>query len=487
MSKVRTVASLLKRFGLQRTMFYYQHGRNERALPFSCFSLSLIEKDRMWKLAKNHPVSFGSVGETADYWMLIPKDAQVADVFMAAVTIALQRCKTAPKVVYTDLAVLDGANKESPLWEVEIPGVKGHQACFFPDYSPETAEHVDFFGGSICVSTQWMQSLGLTEESAIRDYLRKTAFAPNEVLHIPRVLSVQNHGVAALQQTLVAPKAETPMVSIVIPNKDQRETLQTCIDSILEHTQYPNYEVVVIENNSTEAETFAYYDSLQAPVRVVTCITDWNFSYINNYGVSQCHGDLLLFLNNDTQIQQDGWLQELVSQAMRPGVGAVGAKLVYPDGTIQHGGVTVGIRGVAGHAYINWPQDAGGYLNRLVTSQNVGAVTAACMMVPKQVFEQVGGFDEELKVAFNDTDLCMKIRTAGYRIVMAPEVVITHFESKSRGRDEQTPQKLARFNRESMRFQRRWFHEIICGDPTYNVHLSYDNDDFEVKKLWTQA
>ncbi|MCR5639867.1 MAG: glycosyltransferase family 2 protein [Lachnospiraceae bacterium] len=485
MGKVRTAASLVKRFGLRRTMFYYAHGRRERAIPFSCFSLNLIEKDRMWKLAKDHPISFAHVGEEGEYWMLLPAGARISTEFIAACTIALNQVKKRPKVIYTDVAISPEVSGDEAFWKISLPNVGEVSACFFPEYSLETAECLDFFGGVICVASAWAKEMGLSDDVEIRNFLRQQAFDEGEVLHIPRILSVQKHPVEFHRQTLVETKSDTPLVSIVIPNKDQRDTLKTCIDSILEKTAYPNYEIVVIENNSEESETFAYYESLQEPVRVVTCETDWNFSYINNFGVKHTKGSLLLFLNNDTQVLDANWLSEMVAYVQRSGVGAVGAKLCYPDGTIQHGGVTVGVRGVAGHAYINWPKEAKGYLHRLEFPQNVSAVTAACMMVPRDVFYQVGGFDESLKVAFNDTDLCMKIRDAGYRIVCLPQVVLTHFESKSRGHDDQNPQKLARFNRESMTFQRRWFHEIINGDPTYNVHLSYEDDNFEVKNLWT--
>ncbi len=487
MSKVRTALSLLKRFGFSRTLFYYDHRRLEKELPFSCFSLNSLQRDHLWKIAKKHPISFGRVGENAEYWLLIPDEATIAPDYMAACSIRIAECNRRPVVVYTDVAITGTLAPESEeiFWKIKIPGIGSSYACFFPDYSIETAEVLDYFGGAICVASEWARQNGLESEAEIRSVLRRTCFDQAEVLHIARVLSMQKHSVATLKEALQAPRNGLPKVSILIPNKDQVPTLKCCLESIRKYTDYPNYEVVVIENNSVEPETFAYYESLQAPVRVITCETDWNYSYINNYGVRACEGEILLFLNNDTKIRHSDWLRQMVAYAQREGVGAVGAKLLYPDDSIQHGGVTVGVRGVAGHGYIGWPGTSKGYLHRLEFPQNVGAVTAACMMVPRSVFEQVGGFDENMKVAFNDTDLCMKIRAAGYRIVLTPQVVLTHFESKSRGRDDQNPKKLARFNRESMLFQRRWFRELCVGDPSYNAHLSYDNDNFEVKNPWT--
>ncbi|MCR4999339.1 MAG: glycosyltransferase family 2 protein [Lachnospiraceae bacterium] len=486
MSKVRTAASLLKRFGLRRTIFYYEHRLIEKELPFSCFSLSLPESDGMWKRAKNHPISFGKIGEQADYWLLIPEGGEIAPEFLAACSIRIAECENRPKVVYTD-TIVGGNPSDYPkdaMWHMNVPGVGPARVALFPEYSIETSECVDYFGGALVVDALWAKNCNLQDEESLREFLRHHVFATGEVLHIPRILAKQQDDVQTLEIQHVETKDNKPLVSIIIPNKDHIDVLQTCLESLLSKTTYRNYEILVIENNSEEDATFAYYESLQDPVRVERCPLPWNYSAINNWAVTKTKGELLLFLNNDTEITDGAWLQRMVDYATRDGVGAVGAKLLFPDGTIQHGGVTVGIRGVAGHAYITWPGESIGYLHRLEFPQNVGAVTAACMMVPRKVFDEVGGFDEELKVAFNDTDLCMQIRRAGYRVVMQPQAVLTHFESKSRGRDEQSPEKLARFNQESMRFQRRWFREITIGDPSYNPHLSYENDNFEVGKQW---
>lgn len=273
-----------------------------------------------------------------------------------------------------------------------------------------------------------------------------------------------------------------PLVSILIPNKDHIDILKRCIDSILEKSTYRNYEIVIIENNSKEHATFAYYKELNVieNVRVITCVTDWNYSYINNYGFRVIKGQYCIFLNNDTELISPDWIENMLSFAMRKDIGVVGAKLFYPDGSIQHGGVTLGIRGVAGHAFHGRDGNDAGYMSRLITTQNLSAVTAACMMIPKEVFEEVHGFDEEYKVAFNDTDLCMRIREEGYGIVFDPRVQLIHYESKSRGTDEQTPEKLKRFNSESMRFQRQWKRELTMGDPFYNPNLTTRDDQFVI-------
>jgi GT2 family glycosyltransferase len=253
-----------------------------------------------------------------------------------------------------------------------------------------------------------------------------------------------------------------------------------CVTSVLEKSTYENYEILILENNSERQETFACYRQLETEekVRILTCKTDWNYSYINNYGAEHAAGEYLLLLNNDTEVITPDWIQEMLSFALRPDVGAVGARLFYPDGTIQHAGVTLGIRGVAGHAFHGASGEAPGYQNRIITAQDLTAVTAACMMIPVEIFREVGGFDESYKVAFNDTDLCMRIRRGGYQVVYQPAAQLYHYESKSRGSDESNPEKLRRFNRESMQFQRQWCKEIYQGDPFYNPNLSIWNDDF---------
>ncbi|MBO6215782.1 MAG: glycosyltransferase family 2 protein [Lachnospiraceae bacterium] len=273
--------------------------------------------------------------------------------------------------------------------------------------------------------------------------------------------------------------SEAPLISVIIANKDNADILKTCIDSIFEKTTYPNFEVLVVENNSTEAETYDYYDSIEDMVRIIPMETEFNYSYINNYGAALARGEYLLFLNNDTEVIDGGWMEEMLSYCMMPDIGAVGVKLIYPDGTLQHGGVTVGVRGVAGHAFIGSAANEYGYGYRLDTVQDLSAVTAACMMVKRDVFWEAYAFDENYKVAFNDSDLCLRIRNMGERILFLPDVRLKHFESRSRGRDEADPKKLRRFNRESNLFQREWFYQLLDGDPYYNPNLSYEDDSFK--------
>ena len=267
-----------------------------------------------------------------------------------------------------------------------------------------------------------------------------------------------------------------PKVSILIPNYEHIHDLRTCLKSIFNKTTWPNYEIVIVENNSTSRELFAYYEDIRrehANVRVVTWEGQFNYSAINNYGAQFCTGEYLLLLDNDTEVISPDWIEEMLMFAQRPDVGAVGAKLYYPDKTIQHAGVCLGLGGVAGHYYQHAPKENLGYMGRLLYSQNMTAVTAACMLLRRDVWEKVNGLDEDWAMAFNDVDLCIRIRKAGYLIVWTPFAELYHHESKSRG-TEDTPKKQARFRSEVLRFQQRWKKELEAGDPYYNPNLALD-------------
>ena len=272
-----------------------------------------------------------------------------------------------------------------------------------------------------------------------------------------------------------------PLVSIIIPNKDNIEMLKRCIDSILLRSSCQNFEIIVVENNSEQQSTFQYYETLtDERISVVKWDGEFNYPAINNFGASFAKGEYILLLNNDTEVIAPDWLQEMLMFAQRKDVGAVGAKLYYPDDTVQHAGVILGVGGVAGHSHKHFSRKSPGYFGRLVLAQNLSAVTAACMMMPKTVFDEVGGLDEAYKVAFNDVDLCMKIRKAGYLIVYTPYAELYHYESVSRGYED-TPEKVARFNGEIRRFMDLWGDELSAGDPCYNENLSLEHEDFRLR------
>lgn len=278
---------------------------------------------------------------------------------------------------------------------------------------------------------------------------------------------------------------EKPLISIIIPNKDHIDDLDRCVQSILKKSAYPNYEFVIVENNSTEDETFAYYEKLQKEcekVHVCRYEGPFNYSKINNFGVSHAAGEYLLLLNNDTEMINEDCLEEMLGYCSRSDVGAVGARLYYEDNTIQHAGVVIGFGGIAGHCFVQQPRGNTGYCHRIICAQDYSAVTAACMMVKRSVFEEVGGLTEELAVAFNDIDFCMKVRQKGYLIVYNPYAELYHYESKSRGLED-TPEKLERFHNEIRIFETRWPEIMKNGDPYYNPNLSLETQDFSLKRL----
>ncbi|WP_052128981.1 glycosyltransferase family 2 protein [Neosynechococcus sphagnicola] len=274
-------------------------------------------------------------------------------------------------------------------------------------------------------------------------------------------------------------------VSIIIPTKNLGRVLHQCLTSIFEKTTYPNYEVIVIDNGSTEAETaqvLSQWLTLE-PERFRSYSLDipFNFSKLNNYGVEQAHGKYLLFLNNDTEVITPDWMNALVEQGQRPEIGAIGGMLLYPDNTIQHAGVIVGIGGVAGHSHKHYIANDHGYFNQIQTVNNYLALTAACLLCRRDVFTAVGGFEEQLDIAFNDVDLCLKIVEKGYRNLYLPHVKLYHYESKSRGYED-TPEKQLRFRQEIEYMQQKWQH-FIEHDPCYSPHLTRHREDYGIREM----
>ncbi len=274
-----------------------------------------------------------------------------------------------------------------------------------------------------------------------------------------------------------------PKVSILIPNKDHTEDLEKCLHSIWTKTIWENYEVIVIENNSTEPVTFSYYEKAKQRYEGLRVVTypekGFNFSAINNFGRRYAEGDYLLLLNNDVEVCNGDWLGELVRQCDHPGGAAIcGAMLYYPDDTLQHAGVVTGLGGYAGHSHKYKQRGGSGYLFRAATVQNFSAVTGACLLVRTDVFDQVGGLDEQFAVAFNDVDFCLRVRDAGWRIVWTPYAELIHHESKSRGGDEKDPVKAARFASEQARLYELHGKANILDDPYYNPNLTRDREDF---------
>ena len=278
------------------------------------------------------------------------------------------------------------------------------------------------------------------------------------------------------------PVKEEPLISIIIPNKDEKESLKACLESIWEKSTYKNYEILIVENNSQTSEIFRYYEELkeQKKAKILYWKQGFNYAAINNFAVKEAKGQYYLFLNNDITVIAPNWMEEMLGNCQREEVGAVGAKLYYPDNTIQHAGCVVGLGGIAGHLFINMPRNRTGYLHKASIQQDLSAVTAACIMVKKEAFEKAGGFTEELAVAFNDVDLCLKIRKNGYLIVYNPAVEMYHMESKTRGAED-SKEKVRRFQKEIEYMRCHWIEILKNGDPCYNKNLSLTKWNYSLR------
>ena len=279
------------------------------------------------------------------------------------------------------------------------------------------------------------------------------------------------------------PVRERSLVSVIIPSMDHVDLLRRCLTSIRENTAYDRYEIIVVENNSTDPGTFRYYKEIdgQDHVRVVYWKgSGFNYSALNNYGRGFARGEYLVCLNNDIVVTDPGWMEELLGVCQRPEVGAAGVRLVYPDNTIQHAGIVIGIGGIAASMFVDMPRERSGYMHKASLMQDLSAVTAACMMVRASVWDEAGGFEEKLAVAFNDVDFCLRIREKGYLIVYDPYVELIHDESKTRGKED-TKQKVRRFQTEIEYIRTRWTDLLKSGDPYYNKNLSLSKWNYTLK------
>jgi GT2 family glycosyltransferase len=393
---------------------------------------------------------------------------------------------------------------------------------FKPDWSPDFLRSRDYLGDLTFYRTGTLRRLGGWRPVAgAEDYDLKLRFtdavssAPGGVQHLPQVLinlpNAFGNGESATNAGLVQARSEhlsrraldhlwdassgrvkvrrgasalQSQVSIIIPTRDQGALLRTCVQSILERTDYGPYEVLIVDNGSQEAETNRVFEELSQDerVRVLQYPYPFNYSAINNYAVGHARGAFLALLNNDVEVVEPTWLSDMVAHASRKEIGCVGAKLLYPDGTVQHGGILLGVAGLAGHAHRYAAATAAGYLGRLQSVLNVPAVTAACLVVRHEIFDEVGGLDEaSLATAFNDVDFCLKVRAAGYLNLWSPNAVLIHHESKSRGY-ERTPAKRARLAHEEDVMRRRWGRALL-EDPYYSPHLTRMSEDFRPRRV----
>lgn len=401
-----------------------------------------------------------------------------------------------PDLIYTDEDVR--CPDETKTTETAEPLLK-------PDFSPDYLESYCYIRHLCCIrKTVFLQALKENDGNpAIEELIRWAAKQSNSIFHIPKVLYHTNaehapevaepskESLAADAGTKEAEEKQQPLVSILIPNKDEKASLEKCIASI-QRSSYRNYEIIIIENNSKSEEIFDYYKELQMQHPDIRAV-EWkpeipgtfNYSAINNYGASYAKGEYLLFLNNDIEIITKDYMERMLTLCGKENTGAVGAKLYYPDDTIQHAGIVIGIgghaRGIAANMCVGQVRSDSGYMYRASLRQNLSAATAAFLMVPAKVFREVDGFCEALSVAFNDVDLCLKIRKKGYLIIYEPSVEAYHYESKSRGQED-TEEKVRRFQEEIEYMRTRWIDILKQGDPYYHPGLTRYRTDYSLGK-----
>ena len=378
---------------------------------------------------------------------------------------------------------------------------------FKPDFSPDLLMSMNYITHFSVFRHQLLNTVGGFrkgfEGSQDYDLILRTVEYTKKIAHIPIILyhwrklpgssstgtAAKNYAYGAALKTLedallrkkqqgqvkmlfeghyrVIYKIENePRISIIIPTKDKAALFRRCIESVREKSTYSNYEMIVVDNNSTEEETLSYLKRVSSypNCRVLTYDEPFNYPRLNNYAVTQTGGDFLLFLNNDTEVITPEWMEEMISHAQHQEIGAVGVKLLFPDKTIQHGAIVVGLGGIAGHAFYRLPPSCYGYMALAQVARNVSAVTAACLIMRRAVFDEIGGLDENLNIGYNDVDMCLKIVDQGYNIVWTPHASLYHHESASRG--QLSPENNIRY------FCDKWMRYMEDGDPFYNKNLS---------------
>ena len=362
---------------------------------------------------------------------------------------------------------------------------------FKPAWSPVRALAFDYIGDPCCISAARLVAAGGLGSGDRHDLLRRVTadIDPAAVVHVAQVLSHRHTASAQAAEppsphprTIPAIPAPPPLVSLIIPTRDRADLLRMAIGSIRARTAYAPYEIIVVDNGSREAETLRLFESWAGDpvIRVLPDPNPFNYAALNNRAVATARGTLVGLVNNDIEVLDEGWLGEMVGWALRPGVGCVGARLTYPDGRLQHGGVVTGIAGAAGHRRKRAARGEPGMLDELVTVNEVSAVTAACLVVRKSIYEEVGGLDAEgFAVAYNDVDFCLKVRARGYRNLWTPFAELNHHESVSRGRDL-SPRTAERFDRENLNLRLRW-GEALLDDPYYSPNLTVDAESGAIR------
>jgi len=384
-------------------------------------------------------------------------------------------------------ALAEGGDIAMVYGDEDVVGASGSRSepKFKPEWSPEHLRSINYVGRCAVFRRRELEAAGL-EHALAGDGGHALALsvakllAPGQIFHVPALLyhrSVSNPPARPSPRMRYSLPQKPPLVSILIPTRDALALLRKCIDGIEARSSYRNYEILVVDNRSSDPQTLRYLDGLAH--RVLRYDAEFNYSAINNLAVRAARGEVVLLLNNDTEVISADWLEEMLGHMHQEGVGAVGAKLYYADGRVQHAGDAVGAGGCADHFHVGIPGDAPGYCHRAVVAHEVSAVTGACMMTWKHLYERLGGLDERaLPVSFNDVDYCLRLQQLGYRVVFTPHAELYHHESATRGR-ERTSEQEARAAREVRAMRRRWGRRLAI-DPYYNLNLNYARPDFAV-------
>lgn len=338
---------------------------------------------------------------------------------------------------------------------------------------PKVLYHWRIHSASTAASTEAKPYAIEAGREAVKDHLQRTAL--NAI--------VSPHPIIPFWHRVKFNLASSTSIEIIIPTRDRIDLMRMCIESIVNKTTFNNYHITIVDNGSIEQETLDQFAKWKNNDKISILRDDspFNYSRLNNQAAYKTKADLVCLLNNDIEIISPDWLEEMAGHAMRKDVGCVGARLWYPNDTLQHGGVILGIGGIAGHSHKYWPKGDAGYMGRAVSTQALSAVTAACLMIKRSIYEEVGGLDEKIKVAFNDIDFCLRVRNAGYRNVWTPFAEMYHHESASRGHED-NPEKIARFNAEVEFMKNRW-GKTLTTDPYYSPHLTLEHEDFSLAKL----
>lgn len=449
---------------------------------------------------------------TGDFIMLCDHDDLIAENALYEMVLALNEDPSAD-IIYTDE---DLVNSDSTVY---------YSPRFKPDFNFDFLRSINYICHIFMVRKKIIDTVGGFRENfdgaQDYDFILRCCEKTKHIIHIPKILyhwrshenstagnpeskqyaieagksalkehyirlgmdaEVRYTGIFIMYETILKVKGQ-PRVSILIPNKDHIDDLDKCISSIEEKTTWNDYEIIIIENNSTDSATFAYYEQITKRypnIKVVYWKKEFNYSAINNYGASFATGDYYVLLNNDIEVITEQWIEYMLGFCQRDNTGVVGAKLYYPDNTVQHCGVVIGMGGFAGHVLTRTQKEDNGYFGRLKAIQDVSAVTGACLMIKKTTFDSIGGLDEEFKVALNDVDLCLKVRALGELVVLNTMVELYHHESKSRGM-EVGKEKHERFKNEIARFRMKWADVLKEGDPYYSPNLTLMYDDCRIR------